>query len=92
MGFTEQPNIKLGDTVKDRITGFSGVVVAITHWLNGCKRVSVQPRTLHEGKPIESQVFDIEQLLPVENADNFSAPKPTGGGRPNTGAREKDPR
>ena len=55
--------LQLGDVVKDRITGFKGVVIARTDWLNGCVRMSVQPEKLgSDGKPIESQVFDVEQL------------------------------
>ena len=35
----------LGDEVKDTITGFKGIVVARTEWLNGCARVTVQPQS-----------------------------------------------
>lgn len=55
-------DISCGDIVADRITGFRGVVVARTEWLNGCVRVTVQPQELREGKPIESQGFDVEQM------------------------------
>lgn len=54
--------ILCGDVVRDRITGFRGVVVARTEWLNGCVRVTVQPQELREGKPVESQGFDVEQV------------------------------
>lgn len=30
--------IQLGDKVKDTITGFTGVAVCISKWLNGCVR------------------------------------------------------
>lgn len=64
------------------ITGFTGIVHSRTEWLNGCVRVGVQPRELHEGKPVESQVFDIEQLECVGPGLNVVA-KATGGDRPN---------
>lgn len=35
--------IDLGDQVLDRVTGFVGIVVAKTEWLNGCVRYNVQP-------------------------------------------------
>lgn len=54
--------IKLGDIVRDTVTGFEGVVVAEHQWLHGCRRLSVQPQKLHDGKPIESQTFDDPQL------------------------------
>ena len=54
--------LKLGDYVKDTISGFEGYVTAITEWLYGCRRMGVQPKGLFEGKPIEAQWFD-EALL-----------------------------
>lgn len=59
---------QLGDRVKCRITGFSGIVVAVTHWLNGCRRVSVQDEKLKEGKLAEHQYFDEEQVEVVKRA------------------------
>lgn len=58
--------IKLGDEVRDTITGFSGVVIGITEWLHGCRRMTVQPRALHEGKVAETYSFDEPQLVLVE--------------------------
>lgn len=55
--------VKLGDKVKDRVTGLTGIVVARTDWLNGCIRMSVQPQELKDGKPVESSCFDIEELV-----------------------------
>lgn len=54
--------IKLGDVVRDSISGMEGVVIADTMWLNGCRRLQVQPRELKDGKPVEGQSFDEEQL------------------------------
>jgi hypothetical protein len=66
--------VKLGDKVKDRVTGLTGIVVARTDWLNGCIRMVVQPQELKDGKPVETSCFDIEELVLVE-ADALS-PKP----------------
>ena len=57
---------KLGDKVRDSITGFAGIVTAITEYLNGCKRVSVQPQNLKDGVPIDVQYFDVEQVEVLE--------------------------
>ena len=73
-------NIKLGDTVKDTITGFTGVVVCDSKWLHGCRRLSVQPRELKDGKPIDIQSFDEPQLELVE-APAEPSTGDTGGGR-----------
>lgn len=81
---TKRPNLNLGDLVKDTVTGFTGVIVAYTTWLNGCIRVTVQPRELKDGKAIESCGFDIEQMVLVEAGVIGEKPveKRTGGPMP----------
>ncbi len=58
--------MKLGDTARDTITGFQGVVIGETKWLHGCKRLVIQPRELKDGKPIDAQSFDEPQVELVE--------------------------
>lgn len=55
-------NIELGDRVKDKITGFTGIVVCVSKWLNGCVRLVVQPEKLDKGRVGMSETFDEEQL------------------------------
>lgn len=57
---------KLGDRVRDTITGYEGIVVATTQWLTGCARLYVQPETLHDGKVREPETFDITRLILVQ--------------------------
>lgn len=57
-----ETNLELGDVAKDTITGFQGTVVAITYWLNGCVRVTLQSQELKDGKPLDPIGFDVEQL------------------------------
>lgn len=73
--------IKLGDKVKDPISGFEGVVVGRTDWLWGCVQLGVQPAALHEGKPVERQWFDETALEVIENRGGGLGPnqRPTGG-------------
>lgn len=55
--------IKLGDKVKDKITGFTGILVGRTEWLNGCIRFGVQSEKLNkDGEPIEPEWFDEERV------------------------------
>lgn len=54
--------INLGDTARDTITGFEGVVVCVSQWLHGCQRLTLQPRELKDGKPVEACTFDEPQL------------------------------
>jgi len=83
-------NLNLGDTVRDTISGFSGVVVARTEWFNGCVRITIQPKAMHDGKPIDSQTLDLEQLELVERATP-RAEAARGGDRPAI-TRAADPR
>ena len=83
--------IKLGDTAQDRITGLKGIVVAITTWLNGCKRITIQPQKLHKDKPVESSCFDAEQVELVEEKTLASDSPPSGGPRPSP-TRNPDPK
>lgn len=56
--------IKLGDKVKDSVTGFKGVAIGRTTWLYGCDRITVQPEGVNkEGKLYETQSFDEPQLI-----------------------------
>ncbi|MBX9877654.1 MAG: hypothetical protein K2Y22_04280 [Candidatus Obscuribacterales bacterium] len=51
--------VKLGDRVRDKVTGFEGIATGITVWLHGCRRVVIQPEKLGtDGKLIESWTFD----------------------------------
>lgn len=73
--------IKLGDVVRDTVTGFKGMVVAITQWLNGCRRLTVQPQELtNEGKPKDAEAFD-ELQLAVVSAKKHVPETATGGPR-----------
>jgi hypothetical protein len=62
--------IQLGDKAKDKITGFTGVAVAKTEYLTGCTRVSLQSQELHEGKPVDWQSFDEDQLELIEEPES----------------------
>lgn len=83
--------IKPGDLVQDKITGFKGIAVVRSEWLNGCIRIQVQPQVLHEGKPVDAQPFDQEQLELLKARAHFSEALPTGGDRPNP-MRAPDPK
>jgi hypothetical protein len=59
-------DVVLGKKVRDKITGFIGIAVAEHTYINGCKRISVQPSIDKNGKVPESVSFDIPQLEIVE--------------------------
>jgi len=75
--------IDLGDEVKDSITGFKGIVVAVTNWLHGCRRITVQPAKLStDGKPNETHTFDEPQLILLKKKKVDAGRRDTGGPRP----------
>lgn len=63
-----QVNFKfdLGATVKDTVTGFQGVVMCRSQWLNCCNTYSVQSARLKDGVPQKSVGFGEPQLVPVD--------------------------
>ncbi len=82
MKITEKGTIKLGDDVRDQVTGFRGIVIAITQWLNGCARMVVQPKgSDKEGKIKASETIDELQLEVVKPA-HHTPNRATGGPRP----------
>jgi len=56
--------IKLGQEVQDRITGYKGIAIGITHYLQGCDRLLVQPKVGKDGFTIPEPVsFDEPDLI-----------------------------
>jgi len=56
--------IRLGEKATDRITGFTGVVVAHIEYLNGCEQYELQPEGLQKEnrQPLEAKWFDVQRL------------------------------
>lgn len=59
-------NLKLGDFVECRITGYRGILISKTIWLNGLERGHVQPRVDKDGKFQNPDEFDLKNLQRVE--------------------------
>jgi hypothetical protein len=59
-------SVKLGQVVKDKITGFKGVAVAVCRYINGCTQVEIQPQVLKDSFPVKSAWIDIQQLETVK--------------------------
>ena len=86
--------IENGQEVRDTITGFSGIVVATTEWLNGCRRVTVQSPELKDGRPVDTVTFDGPQLELMRATTAFTEKfaRPNGGGDQPGPVRAADPR
>lgn len=72
--------IKLGDKVKDPISGFIGIAIGRTLWLHGCDRITVQPLGLNKNKlPFDSTTVDEPQLILVKKQVKKRSHNNTGG-------------
>jgi len=49
---------ELGGKVRDKITGFEGIVVYRSQWIHNCNTYGVQPEKLKDGLPLERQHFE----------------------------------
>lgn len=60
--------MELGDRVKDRLTGFTGVVTAKVQYISGCDQMLVLPEADNANKLNSSEWFDVERLEKVEHS------------------------
>ena len=58
--------INLGDRVKDKISGMTGIVVCKASWLYGCTRISIQPEATKDGHPVDLVHLDEPQVEVVQ--------------------------
>lgn len=83
--------IQLGMTQTDPISGFTGVVVGRSEYLNGCVRYLLMARKLdNDGKPQE-QWFDEEQLEGCFQGDAFIRKHAPAGGPERHAPPSRDP-
>ena len=71
--------IKLGDTVKCKVSGFKGIVVARTEFINGCIQLEVQPKVNKKNEHMESLGIDIQSLEKISIKKKAVKKKSTGG-------------
>lgn len=85
-------SVQLGDRAKDQVTGFEGICVARTEWLNGCVRVTLQSEKLDkDGKPQDGQTFDEPQLVITKSRKVVVQDTRSSGGPAPTPVRTKNP-
>lgn len=76
--------IPLGQEVKDEVTGFVGIVIAKSEYLNGCIRYAVQAPMNKEGKVEEAEWIDGEQLTQTKRKNKFAKKEVKQSGGPQT--------
>jgi hypothetical protein len=73
---------ELGQQVKEKVTGFKGIIVTRSEHLYGCIVYAVKSEALHEGKPIDAQWFDEGSLVVVGKGKIDHAEQPGGPAAP----------
>lgn len=64
----------LGDKVKDRVSGFSGMICIRSEHLNGCKQYGIYPPVDKDGKMGDACYIDGEQLELIDKGLNETKP------------------
>lgn len=58
-------DINMGDRVRDRITGFTGVVTGLAHYITGCTQLLIAPPA-RDGAHVEGHWYDIDRCEVTE--------------------------
>lgn len=58
---------ELGERLKDTVSGFTGIATSKVTFLNGCVRYALEPPVGKDGKTIDGQYFDSQQLEKVDS-------------------------
>lgn len=58
--------IEFGQTVKEQITGFKGVITGRCEYITGCAQCLVQPPVRKDGTRIEAVWFDEPRLIVID--------------------------
>lgn len=54
---------KLGERVRDTLSGYEGICYSINTWLHGCRHIGIKPLGCDkDGKPWETRWFDEPQV------------------------------
>lgn len=60
-------SIKLGQQVRDAVTGLTGIAVSIHTYMQGCRRITIQPPMAADGKVPDPYTVDEHQLEVVSD-------------------------
>jgi len=69
--------MKLGQKLRDKVSGFEGIATSRIEYLNGCVQFCLKPKST-DGKMPEGEYIDIQQLEVVDDGLSIK-PKKTGG-------------
>jgi hypothetical protein len=66
--------MQIGDRVKDRISGFSGITTGRTEYINGCRQFLVKPEKVKDDGDKLDGIWIDEQTLEVVNPQVYADP------------------
>lgn len=70
--------IKLGNEVRDIVTGFVGIATSRVEYINGCIQYCVVPKVGEDGKMTVGEYIDTHQLVETGSFVKMES-EPTGG-------------
>jgi len=69
--------LKMGERARDRITGFEGIVMGRTEYINGCVKILLQPEGVKaDGTGIKAGEWFDEQLVDPDATATAGGPMP----------------
>lgn len=68
--------IQLGDTVRCKYSGFKGVAISRTEFINGCIQFGVLPKVKKDGEQLEDVGIDEEGLEVIKKKVKTRIPRP----------------
>ncbi|KKK63622.1 hypothetical protein LCGC14_2992430 [marine sediment metagenome] len=75
---------ELGTTLRDKVTGFEGVVMVRAEYFTGCVHYGLQTRELKDGRITDWEWIDGSRLILVDGLTQITKEgKPTSGPHPN---------
>lgn len=74
---TIETKFKMGDVLKDKVTGFIGVVLCISRYSTGCTHYSIQAQKVgKDGKVADWETFDETRLVKTKQKSlSFDQPE-----------------
>lgn len=70
--------IKLGNKVRDKVTGFTGIATAKIEYINGCIQYCVKPKVAKDNTMSEGEYIDIDELEVIRGGIKIKS-TPSGG-------------
>lgn len=75
---TKPAGVKLGDLVKDMITGFTGIASSRTEYLFGCVHIGITSNKMDkDGVPIGVLSFDEQRVVRIDKREVVVSPDST---------------